>query len=314
MADALKDCTANMPPIRGVFQGAMVLQVRTSLNESVEHTLTFLQDSIMEQMTVEQWHAAVRPKVQGTWNLHEQLHDLDFFVLLSSLSGVVGLASQCNYAAGNAYQDALARYRINWGLPAVSVDIGVVQSVGVVAENADLAEGLRRSGYKALTEEHVMATLESAITTPPQSQLMIGLDGADWEASGLVRDDRFTALKVRSSVHDNAGSSKAGAGELGSLIAESTSFDQAAEAVVQAVAGKLCDIFMLDEGEVDSAKSPKDYGVDSLSAVELRNVLALRAGAEISIFDIMQSASITALATRVATVSSYLPPSLLPAQ
>ena len=267
----------------------------------------------MEQMTVEQYKAAVRPKVQGTWNLHEQLHDLDFFVMLSSLSGVVGLASQCNYAAGNSYQDALARYRLSRGLPAASIDIGVVQAVGVVAENAELAEGLRRSGYKALTEEHVLATLESAITTPPQSQMMIGLDGADWEASGLIRDDRFTALKVRDSIHGES-AAKAGAGELGSLIAAANSFDEAAEAVVQAIVSKLCDIFMLDEGEVDSAKSPKDYGVDSLSAVELRNVLALRAGAEISIFDIMQSASVTALAGRVAMVSSYLPAALAPAQ
>ncbi|KAI9872084.1 MAG: hypothetical protein M1823_008265, partial [Watsoniomyces obsoletus] len=123
MAAAVQDCASEMPPIRGVIQGAMVLQ-----------------DSIMEQMTVEQYKAAVRPKVQGTWNLHEQLHDLDFFVMLSSLSGVVGLASQCNYAAGNSYQDALARYRLSRGLPAASIDIGVVQAVGVVAENAELAE------------------------------------------------------------------------------------------------------------------------------------------------------------------------------
>jgi len=66
---------------------------------------TFKQDSIVEQMTLEQYNAALRPKVHGSWNLHKLLskNDLEFFVMLSSLSGVVGLASQCNYAAGGTF-------------------------------------------------------------------------------------------------------------------------------------------------------------------------------------------------------------------
>lgn len=78
-----------------------------------------------------------------------------------------------------------------------------------------------------------------------------------------------------------------------------------------AITKKLVDIFMLAEAEVSPSLGLSDYGVDSLVAVELRNMLALRAGSETSIFDIMQSTSITSLASAVATKSSYLDKSLV---
>ena len=80
----LKQCAAEFPPIKGCIQGAMVLQ-----------------DAMYENMTHEQYMAAVRPKVQGSWNLHNHLpKDMDFFVLLSSSAGVAGSRGQGNYAAG----------------------------------------------------------------------------------------------------------------------------------------------------------------------------------------------------------------------
>jgi hypothetical protein len=89
-------------------------------------------------MTVEDWYAAARPKVQASWNLHEALpKDLDFFILLSSSSGMVGNRGQANYCAGNSYQDALARHRVLIGLKATSLDLGTILSVGFIAENID---------------------------------------------------------------------------------------------------------------------------------------------------------------------------------
>lgn len=68
---------------------------------------------------------------------------MDFFVLLSSLSGVVGLHGQSNYACGNTYQDGLARYRTGRGEKAVSLDLGAILSVGYVAERERLADVLQ---------------------------------------------------------------------------------------------------------------------------------------------------------------------------
>jgi hypothetical protein len=74
----------------------------------------------------------------GTWNLHEFLpQDLDFFIVLSSLAGIIGSVSQANYAAGNTFQDALIHYRQQKGLAAQSLDIGVMTGIGYVEEHED---------------------------------------------------------------------------------------------------------------------------------------------------------------------------------
>ena len=269
-------------------------------------------------MTFQNYNAAIRPKVHGSWNLHLQLsgHKLDFFVMLSSLAGVVGFVSQSNYSAGGAFQDALARYRTARGLPGVSIDIGIVKSVGYVAEDDGTAERLRKSGHTVLSEDDVLGAVESAIISPPKTQMMLGLNsgpGANWEDSGMARDHRFSSLRYRQTAQNTTSANKAGTGELGSLIAAASSFDEAVEVIVKGITKKLMDIFMIAEAEIAPSNALAEYGVDSLVAVELRNMLALRAGAEISIFDIMQSASITAVGAIVASKSSHIDPALVPA-
>ena len=134
MLKTLDICHLELPPIRGVIQGAMVLQ-----------------DSVFENMTGMDFMTAAKPKVEGSWNLHRLLpKDMDFFICLSSGAGIAGARGQSNYAAGmsnhslvvvltsatgNTYQDALAWHRRAQGLPAVTIDIGIVLSVGFVAEN-----------------------------------------------------------------------------------------------------------------------------------------------------------------------------------
>ena len=87
-------------------------------------------------MTLSAYRTAILPKVHGSWKLHTLFPTVDFFVMLSSLSGIVGQASQCNYGAGNTYQDALARHRMAQNLHGASIDIGAVKSVGVTSPSA----------------------------------------------------------------------------------------------------------------------------------------------------------------------------------
>ena len=86
-------------------------------------------------MRFEDFEAALKPKVQGSWSLHSHPpKSLDFFVFFSSLNGILGSRGQSNYGAGNTYEDALAKYRISHGEKAVSLDIGLIISFGFVAE------------------------------------------------------------------------------------------------------------------------------------------------------------------------------------
>lgn len=297
LGDALVETTKDWPGIRGVIQGAMVLQ-----------------DSVLEKMTISNWNAAIWPKVQGSWNLHHQLlhSDLDFFVMLSSLAGVVGYASQSNYAAGGSFQDALATHRVRQGLPGVAIDLGMVKSVGYVAETGGVSERMTKVGHVALTEEQVLAIIGSAILNPSAShaQLLAGLNttaGTIWENSPLARDLRFADLPVASAI-DSTTTTKATRSDhlLAGKLTAASSLDEVESLIISEVAKKLADIFMLSEGDIVPNKGPADYGVDSLVAVEIRNMLAIQAGADISIFHIMQSPSLRALAKTVAEKSVYI--------
>lgn len=90
-------------------------------------------------MTYDDWVTATKPKIQGSWNLHKVLpKDLDFFVMLSSVSGIIGNQGQANYAAGNTFQDALAHFRHRQGLRATALDLGAVRDIGHITENSNM--------------------------------------------------------------------------------------------------------------------------------------------------------------------------------
>lgn len=293
LAFALEKCSKELPPISGVIQAAMVLR-----------------DSIIEKMNAQDFNAAIRPKIQGTWNLHEHLgQKLDFFIMLSSLAGIIGNPSQSNYTAGGAFQDALAVYRVGKGLPAVSLDIGAVRNVGYVASNKSIHERLERMGYRLLDESVILSAIESAILYPcPQIVFGINTGESERHDSILGADARFGALRYIKPLNVGSNSTKsASASEvLSNRLSCVSSLEEASGIILQALVRKLVDIFMIPAEEVIEFKSMADFGVDSLIAVELRNMLTVQAGAEVSIFDIMQSTSLTALARTIASASAYV--------
>jgi hypothetical protein len=98
------------------------------------------------------------PKVQGTWNLHNLLpSDLDFFVLLSSTAGVLGAVSQSAYSAAGSFLDAFARFRRSRGQACVSLDMGIVDRVGYIADHVDVAQAMSMAyiSHKVLRESDV---------------------------------------------------------------------------------------------------------------------------------------------------------------
>jgi acyl transferase domain-containing protein/NADPH:quinone reductase-like Zn-dependent oxidoreductase/NAD(P)-dependent dehydrogenase (short-subunit alcohol dehydrogenase family)/2-polyprenyl-3-methyl-5-hydroxy-6-metoxy-1,4-benzoquinol methylase len=301
LSKALRSCEDDgLPPVRGVIQGAMVLR-----------------DSVFEQMTMQDWQTCIQPKVHSTWNLHVQWSQpgtLDFFIMLSSFSGLLGTVSQANYAAGSVYQDAMAHWRQSRGLPGVSLDLAAVKGVGYAAETAGVAERMRRSGETLpLEETTVLQAIQAVLISPAtDAQVLLGLNmgpGSHWDKEGksrLSRDARFLALAYRESRNQESdlkrdgGTGGVGGQNLAGKLAEAESPRAAAELVGEAISTKLASIFMIPANEIDLTQPPALYGVDSLIAVELRNMLTLQAGTEVSIFNIMQSVSLAALAFDVA--------------
>jgi KR domain len=143
-------------PIKRVVQAAMVLQ-----------------DSIFGKMTYEQWLAATRPKIQATSNLNKLLanENMDFFIMRSSIVSILGNCGQAAYAAANSYLDARGRYCASEGLPARTINVGVVRDAGFVSENAKVAASLEVQGFASMD----MAIAHPTAFTADLSQLCVGL-------------------------------------------------------------------------------------------------------------------------------------------
>src|SRR5690242_7504556 len=107
-------------------------------------------------MTLTEYHEALQCKIRGTWNLHNACESLglklDSFTMLSSLSGIIGHVAQANYAAGNVFLDAFAAWRRARGMPACSIDLGISEDAGVIAESAKLQSSTEKRMFRSLNE------------------------------------------------------------------------------------------------------------------------------------------------------------------
>ena len=272
--ETVREISAHLPPIKGLIQCAMVLN-----------------DIYFEEMTYKAWTATTRPKIQGTWNMHNAMpRDLDFFIMLASISGIVGNGSQSNYAAGNTFQDGLAHYRRSQGLAACTLDLSVMAGIGWVAENVKVtAEHKADFDRMAMDPEELYSLMESAITGysdgehPMPAQMVTGagtagtVESMEHLKTAIHFDEAmFSYLRLL----DRHGSGQEGIesgspAEMRALLATATSLAQAGEIVEVGLAGKLAKALNMKAEDIDTGKPVHGFGVDSLVAIEVRNVSKL---------------------------------------
>ena len=274
-------------------------------------------------MKYSQYLAATRPKISGTRNLHIcSPSSLEFFVLLSSGTGICGSRSQANYAAGNTFQDAFAAYRTKQDLPATVIDLGVVLEVGWAAENAEAGERFTKLGLIGIHEQEVHALLASAITgrvgggdeTRIPAQIMTGLgtgvstEDNDGDKRFWMRDARFSHLRYidRQAAISSKGGGSNDTERLQTVLADVTSLTAAADLVGDALAAKLAKLLMMPVKDLDTGKPVSTLGVDSLVAVEVRHWVFRECKADVSIFDILRNMPLTALAGKIAAKSKLV--------
>lgn len=169
-----------------------------------------LHETLFHRMNSAQWHTAVRPKYEGTWNLHRALEKrgigLDFMLLMSSVSSSVGSATESNYCAANAFLEAFSLWRSGQGKPTVAVGFGMIEEVGYLHENPDIKAMLLRKGLQPFNEEEFLQIVDLSLSEgrprvdgdnvsrgPRYPQIVTGLEplGIRRAEEGITANEHF---------------------------------------------------------------------------------------------------------------------------
>ena len=278
MGDLLARIHATMPPLRGIIHAAGVLD-----------------DALLLNLTEARVHDVLRPKVAGAWNLHVLTlgRELDFFITFSSVASIFGSPGQSNYAAGNAFLDALERHRHFHGLPALNVNWGpwAESGMGATMRNRAALKSVRMIDPAEGVE--LLWQLLDARSGPA-----IVFD-ADWRRFfQLYPALRRTALFEPLAAGDlSTGVESRVADLLGD--ATGTRRIEILESLIQA---RLAKILGTSEDSLVTTEPLPTFGVDSLIAVELQSSLEREFEIVIPRVFLMQSPSIGGVAREIASL------------
>ncbi|KAH8693388.1 hypothetical protein GQ44DRAFT_695216 [Phaeosphaeriaceae sp. PMI808] len=313
VADVTRAVAESPRPLKGILQMTMVLH-----------------DQAWGKMTIDEWNGATASKVKGTWNLHNETQslNLDFFILFSSLSGIVGQPGQANYASANTFLDAFVKFRTSKGQPCTSLNIGAVEGVGYLVDNDELLKKMKGTGWRAVQESELLKVLgtvmQQSLSAPaqepvkeddgPKSSLvnpnntLVGIAPAillsSPDSSAKLRKD------VRMSVFRNIRSQiKVGASSdslrqfLNTAKAnpETLSTPESVVFLSREIGKKLLGLVLRPvDDETDVSPSLVQLGLDSMVAVEMRAWWKQMFGLDISILEMLSMVTPEALGKQAA--------------
>jgi NADP-dependent 3-hydroxy acid dehydrogenase YdfG/acyl carrier protein len=262
---------------------------------AVVHAAGVLDDGVIGSLTHERLDRVMRPKVDASLNLHELTKEADLseFVLFSSAAGTLGDSGQGNYAAANAFLDALAYRRNASGRPARSLGWGLwAQASGMTSGLGDAGrERIARAGFRPLSTEEGLALFDMAMEANVTVAMLMHVDTA--VLSSRAADGQVPAIfrgLVRGSVRRaaSAGPQVPGASSFRARLAGGTEAEQSAIMLELVLAHVAAVLGHGSPGAIDAGRAFRELGFDSLTAIELRNHLNASTGLRLpatSVFD-----------------------------
>ena len=272
----------NLPPLRGILHTAMVL---------ADTPLADLDEVGMARV--------MAPKALGAWYLHKHTMDesLDFFLSFSSVVALLGNPLQANYAAANAFLDALAMYRRARHLPATTIDFGVLAGSGWVArQQEEFMEHLNRQGLLSFTEEQTLEVISEMLR---RDVVQIMATRMDWKLAGESNPRAAASPRLRHLIPTaERGTVQTGTGSVKTLLGEADPSARPA-LVEQYVREQVARLLGALPSAIEPDRPITEFGLDSLIAAELTGVMERDLDVQIAGTKLLSGISVHALAQEV---------------
>lgn len=290
---AIKSINASGTPLAGIF-----------------HTAGLVDDMALQNQSPESFANVMSPKVDGSWHLHQLTRDLplDYFVMLSSAASLFGSPGQANYSAANAFLDGLAHYRKVQGLPALSLQLGMISEVGIAARKELVTHdaiaikapktNAANQGMRAVSPGEYLEALEFLLGTDIVQAAVTPIDWQRWQA--YAQSMPFLAN------FDSAAEASSGPPGLGASVdPELTSAVKAAapderKPMMVKYLQQLTASVSENQAEMVDVNVPlTTLGLDSLLVVELQKQINTDYGVALPVAQLFQTNSLDELASNL---------------
>jgi acyl carrier protein len=222
---------------------------------------------------------------------------LDAFVMFSSISSIFGNPAQGNYGAANAFLDSLAHHRRALGLPALTMNWGVLGGEGYVARNERVAEFLARQGTTELSPGEVISIVESSLVAGNTQVAAIRVDWARWRQFFRSMQENPLLERILASVEGQEGG---GVTSDWRLKIESAPADEREPIIAQAVREVVGSVLRVKPDSLRDDQPLTDLGLDSLMGVEIENSLEATIGVALPPTSLMRARTIGQIASLIA--------------
>ncbi len=305
MGRSLKEDDTNIQAILGKIrkQGIHLYQMKVDLSDrqalqfaikkirelnyslkGIFHCAAVLDDGLIENLNAERIEHVLLPKAQGAWNLHDLTQDisLDYFVLFSSVTHLLGNIGQASYIAANAFLDGLAEYRRRLNLPALSIEWGAIEGGNMLKKNSNIVKAFYSFGINSLPVQKALDIMPLLWNQNNSCIMVLDMDWSKWFGMFPLTQtySRFQTLLT-----------------LGTSVGEQTEILRALNAlsiekrlsfVVENLIQILGKTLQLPADTIDGNTRLTELGIDSLVGVELQIAISNRLGCEISLLQLMK--------------------------